>query len=206
MAMADFVFALLILNVVMARSIKPRPPPMGYNPCMGTPSFGPHVGTCGGSHPPDEQLVLSIAAALQRTNLSRMGYNLIELDDGWPSGSRNKDTGEIVADSKLFPTGMRNLSDTLGRMSPPIGLGLYTDRGSTTCGGKPGSAGHELQDVKTYARWGVSQIKSDSCSAPSEHHAAIQQYVFVALMLLDFHAINANIQIQVNAGRHHGTG
>ena len=189
----------LTLCVAVTSGTQPRlrPPPMGYNPCMGTPSFGPHIGTCGGSHPPDEHLVLTIAAALEQTNLSRIGYNLIELDDGWPSGERNNKTGEIMADPKLFPNGMRNLSATLARMSPPIRLGLYTDRGTTTCGGKPGSAGHESKDVNTYARWGVSQIKSDSCSAPTEHHAAIDQYActhssficFLATIHAHFHNI-----------------
>ena len=186
-----FLHAMLqLFSCVALASISTRPPPMGYNPCMGTPSFGPHIGTCGGSHPPDEHLVLTIASALQKTNLSSLGYNLIELDDGWPSDSRNNVTGEIMADSKLFPNGMGNLSATLGRMSPPIRLGLYTDRGSTTCGGKPGSAGHEAQDVDTYARWGVSQIKSDSCSAPGEHHAAIAQCVFILLCFIIFFFYN----------------
>ena len=52
--------------------------------------------------------------------------------------------------------------------------------GTTTCGGKPGSAGHEVQDAETYLRWGVHQVKSDSCAAPTEHRAAMAQYALMA--------------------------
>jgi len=42
-------------------------------------------------------------------------------------------------------------------------LGVYSDAGATTCGGKPGSRGHEYQDAKTYAAWGVDYLKYDWC-------------------------------------------
>ena len=34
-------------------------------------------------------------------------------------------------------------------------FGIYTDRAGKTCGGRTASFGHELQDAKTYAAWGV---------------------------------------------------
>ena len=33
-------------------------------------------------------------------------------------------------------------------------LGIYSDAGAKTCGGKPGSRGHEYQDALTYAAMG----------------------------------------------------
>ena len=33
-----------------------------------------------------------------------------------------------------------------------------------TCGGRPGSQGHEYQDALTYARWGADYLKYDWCS------------------------------------------
>ena len=144
-------------------------PPMGWNPCM--------MGWCGGENAPNASLVLTVAEALQSTGLAALGYTTLELDDGWPADKRDAATGEIVADKQLFPDGMAALAVQLGRMTPtPLALGLYTDRGTTTCGGKPGSAGHEAQDAATYIKWGVRQVKSDSCAAPVEHHAAISQY------------------------------
>lgn len=99
---------------------------------MGTPSFGPHIGTCGGSHPPNASLVLTTAAALQTTGLARLGYTLLEIDDGWPSSHRDNKTGEIVADLELFPDGMARLVKDLATMGPiPFRLGLYTDRGTS---------------------------------------------------------------------------
>src|SRR4030095_1080844 len=43
-------------------------------------------------------------------------------------------------------------------------LGLYTDAGSQTCQGRPGSQGHELLDAQTYASWGVDYVKEDWCN------------------------------------------
>ncbi len=43
-------------------------------------------------------------------------------------------------------------------------FGIYSDAGAKTCGGKPGSQGHEYQDALTYARWGVDYLKYDWCS------------------------------------------
>jgi alpha-galactosidase len=152
---------------------------------MGTPSFGAHVGTCGGAHPPNASLVLSTAWALQRTGLAQRGYTLLELDDGWPADQRDQVTGEIIADRRLFPQGMGQLAAELAAMRPvPLYLGLYTDRGTRTCGGKPGSAGHEAQDASTYISWGVRQVKSDSCAAPTAHAAAVAQYALMQQALL----------------------
>ncbi|HZB69537.1 MAG TPA: glycoside hydrolase family 27 protein, partial [Sphingomicrobium sp.] len=38
------------------------------------------------------------------------------------------------------------------------------DAGRLTCGGRPGSQGHEYQDALTYARWGVDYLKYDWCN------------------------------------------
>jgi hypothetical protein len=51
-----------------------------------------------------------------------------------------------------------------------------TDRGTSTCVGRPGSQGHEKIDAQTYAKWGVDLVKEDSCSAPSDHETAFKQY------------------------------
>jgi alpha-galactosidase len=43
-------------------------------------------------------------------------------------------------------------------------LGIYSDVGHKTCGGHPGSRGHEYQDAQTYASWGVDYLKYDWCN------------------------------------------
>jgi alpha-galactosidase len=45
-----------------------------------------------------------------------------------------------------------------------MALGVYTCVGPKTCGGCIASQGHEDQDVKTFAEWGVEYLKVDSCS------------------------------------------
>jgi len=42
-------------------------------------------------------------------------------------------------------------------------MGLYGDAGRMTCGGYPGSQGHEVQDGKLLASWGVDYWKYDNC-------------------------------------------
>jgi alpha-galactosidase len=55
-------------------------------------------------------------------------------------------------------------------------FGLYTDRGTKTCGGLPGSQGYEEIDAKTYASWGVDFVKEDSCFALNDPSAAFPEY------------------------------
>jgi len=49
--------------------------------------------------------------------------------------------------------------------SKGLKFGVYTDAGRMTCQKRPGSYGHEAQDIKTYASWGVDYVKIDWCYA-----------------------------------------
>ena len=49
--------------------------------------------------------------------------------------------------------------------SKGLKLGIYSDAGAKTCGGRPGSRGHEYQDALTYAAWGVDYLKYDWCNS-----------------------------------------
>jgi alpha-galactosidase len=42
-------------------------------------------------------------------------------------------------------------------------LGIYSDSGSKTCAGRPGSYGYEEIDAKTWASWGIDYLKYDNC-------------------------------------------
>ena len=52
-------------------------------------------------------------------------------------------------------------------MCIPRGLkiGIYSSPGPRTCGGYPASYGHEEQDAKMFAAWGIDYLKYDWCSA-----------------------------------------
>ena len=47
-------------------------------------------------------------------------------------------------------------------------LGIYTDYGSATCEGYPGTDwNHQQLDAKTFARWKVDSVKVDGCNSNS---------------------------------------
>ncbi len=60
--------------------------------------------------------------------------------------------GNIVIDAKKFPNGMKALADYVHSVG--LKFGLYSDAGTKTCAGRPGSRGYELQDARQYAAWG----------------------------------------------------
>jgi alpha-galactosidase len=55
-------------------------------------------------------------------------------------------------------------------------FGVYTDRGTLTCGGRAGALGYETADAKFYARNGIDYVKEDSCNADADHQTAFHQY------------------------------
>jgi alpha-galactosidase len=57
---------------------------------------------------------------------------------------------------------MKDLADYVHRRG--LKLGIYSSPGPKTCAGFEGSYGHEEQDAKTYAAWGVDYLKYDLCS------------------------------------------
>ncbi|MEO6923628.1 MAG: glycoside hydrolase family 27 protein, partial [Bryocella sp.] len=71
------------------------------------------------------------------------------------------------ADGNLRPNhkfpDMKGLADYLHARG--LKLGIYSSPGPRTCAGYPGSYGHEAQDAKAFASWGVDYLKYDWCSA-----------------------------------------
>jgi len=76
------------------------------------------------------------------------GYVYVNIDDAWMAASRDS-SGNLVADATKFPYGMKALADYVHAK----GLKLGRDAGVQTCGGKPGSLGHEEQDADLFASW-----------------------------------------------------
>jgi alpha-galactosidase len=56
--------------------------------------------------------------------------------------------------------------------SKGLKFGLYSDAGTKTCAGRPGSRGHEYQDARQYAAWGVDYLKFDWCSTTTQNAQA----------------------------------
>lgn len=122
-------------------------PPMGWNSWN---HFGCNV---------DEKIIRGMADAMVKSGMKDVGYEYINIDDCW-HGERDA-RGFIQADPERFPKGMKALSDYVH--SKGLKLGIYSDAGWTTCGGKPGSRGYEYQDALTYAEWGIDYLKYDWC-------------------------------------------
>ena len=144
-----------------------RKPPMGWNTWN---TFGPDI---------SETLIMESARAMVDTGLKDAGYEYIVIDDMWSLKERDAN-GRLQPDPAKFPHGMKYLSDYVHSLG--LKFGMYSCGGYLTCGGHPGSYGHEWEDAKTFAEWGVDLLKYDYCFHPaSMDGAAIYRQMGLAL-------------------------
>jgi alpha-galactosidase len=127
-------------------------PPMGWNSWN---RFGCNV---------SEKLIKGAADALVASGMKDAGYQYVVIDDCWQV-SRDA-AGKIVIDAERFPSGMKALADYVH--SKGLKFGIYSDAGTQTCAGRPGTKGHEEIDAKTYAEWGVDYLKFDWCHSEGQ--------------------------------------
>jgi alpha-galactosidase len=125
-----------------------RTPPMGWNTFN---RFGCDI---------NEQLVRESADAMVSSGMRAAGYRYVNLDDCWMAFSRDS-RGRLRADPARFPGGIPALATYVHRRG--LKLGLYTDLGTRTCAGFPGLQGHEQDDLRRIASWGVDYLKVDFC-------------------------------------------
>jgi alpha-galactosidase len=124
-------------------------PPMGWNSWN---HFGCNV---------SDSLIRGTADVMVTSGMRDAGYKYVVIDDCWQVSRDSQ--GTIVADSVRFPHGIKALADYVH--SKGLAFGIYTDAGTKTCQGRPGSYGYEDQDARTYASWGVDYVKEDWCNA-----------------------------------------
>ncbi len=124
-----------------------RTPPMGWNSWN---RFSCDV---------SDALIRETADAMVASGMKDAGYQFVVIDDCWQV-ARDKN-GNILPDPKRFPSGMKALADYVH--SRGLKFGLYSDAGSKTCQGRPGSEGFEMEDARQYAAWGVDYLKYDWC-------------------------------------------
>jgi len=108
-----------------------------------------------------DAIVRDVADAMVSSGMRDAGYVYLNIDDTW-EGVRDQ-AGVLQSNSK-FPD-MKALSDYVH--SKGLKLGIYSSPGPRTCGGYPASYGHEEQDARTWASWGIDYVKYDWCSADS---------------------------------------
>jgi len=149
---------------------KPKPeiamtPPMGWNSWN---HFACDI---------DEAKIRGAADAMAASGMKDAGYQYVIIDDCWQVG--RDAAGNIMADPVKFPSGIKALADYIHGKG--LKFGIYSDAGLKTCGGRPASRGHEFQDAKQYAAWGVDYLKYDWCNTGMDD--ARSDYSIMAMAL-----------------------
>ncbi|MFF5180518.1 glycoside hydrolase family 27 protein [Micromonospora sp. NPDC000316] len=147
------------IRVPMAQALEngvARTPPMGWNSWN---SFGCNI---------NEALIRQTADSIVSSGMRDLGYQYVVVDDCWFNPNRDS-SGNIQGDPTRFPSGMKALGDYLHARG--LKFGLYQVPVDKTCAqyfgsypGATGSRGHEAQDARQFAAWGVDFLKYDWCS------------------------------------------
>ncbi len=128
-----------------------RTPPMGWNSWN---HFRCKV---------SDAVIRAQADAMASNGMKAAGYKYVNIDACWQG---KRDAKGVIHSNKRFPD-MKALAGYVH--SKGLKLGLYSSPGPLTCGPHhltfAGSYGHEAQDARTYAAWGVDYLKYDWCSA-----------------------------------------
>ncbi|MDI3417586.1 glycoside hydrolase family 27 protein [Streptomyces luteolus] len=131
-------------------------PPMGWNTWN---TFGCDV---------NEDLIRQMADSLVDSGMTSAGYRYVVIDDCWFDPERDAQ-GNLRAAPDRFPHGIKALADYVHAKG--LRLGIYQVPTEKTCAqrggaypGETGSRGHEVQDARTFASWGIDYLKYDWCS------------------------------------------
>jgi alpha-galactosidase len=153
--LVTFSLALLAASLPSFGQVKvAATPPMGWNSWN---HFAGHV---------TDADVRSAADSLVRTGMRDAGYVYVNVDDTWEG---KRDAQGVLHTNEKFPN-MKALGDYIH--SKGLKFGIYSSPGAKTCAGYEGSLGHEAQDAKLYAEWGVDYLKYDLCSFRDNMHKA----------------------------------
>jgi alpha-galactosidase len=143
-------------------------PPMGWNSWN---AFACNI---------DETRIKAAADALVSSGMKDVGYEFVNVDDCWMNG--RDASGNIQWDTTRFPSGIAGLASYVHGKG--LKFGIYSTPNTGTCEGlygQPskasvfvGSLGHEQQDAKSYAAWGVDFLKYDDCGGPLSGFATMR--------------------------------
>jgi alpha-galactosidase len=106
----------------------------------------------------DDKGVRAAADELVATGMKDAGYIYVNIDDTWQG---ERDASGVLHPNSKFPD-MKALADYVH--STGLKIGIYSGPGPKTCAGYEGSLGHEEQDARMYAGWGIDYLKYDLCS------------------------------------------
>ena len=103
----------------MAMTASAQGPTMGWSSWN---TYGIHI---------SDDLIRSQADAMVSTGLSEVGYDHVNIDDGF-FGGRDTSTGELLIHPTRFPNGLKPVADYIH--SKGLKAGIYSDAGANTCG------------------------------------------------------------------------
>lgn len=126
----------------------------------------------------NETTIKNQAAAMRSKGFLKVGYNHINIDDGY-FGGRNKKTGELLIHKKRFPNGLKGVVDYIHRIGEKAGI--YSDGGKNTCGNYHGGDtiahdvglyGYDQRDCDFFFNeLGFDFIKVDFCGGVDYHNS-----------------------------------
>ncbi|AXB48424.1 alpha-galactosidase [Amycolatopsis albispora] len=149
----------------------------------------------------NEQLIRDTADAMVSSGMAAAGYEYVVIDDCWFDPQRAAD-GSLRAHPERFPSGIKALADYVHGKG--LKFGIYQVPTELTCAqrggaypGATGSLGHEAQDARTFADWGVDYLKYDWCSPEGTLEDQIDAFTLMRDALRDtgreiLYSINAN--------------
>ncbi|WIX84774.1 ricin-type beta-trefoil lectin domain protein [Amycolatopsis sp. DG1A-15b] len=169
-------------------------PPLGWNSWN---SFGCNV---------SESTIHQAADAMVSSGMRDAGYQYVVVDDCWFDPQRDSQ-GNLRGNASKFPSGMKALGDYIHARG--LKFGIYQVPTDRTCAqrggtypGSTGSAGHEAQDARTFASWGVDYLKYDWCSGEGTRD---QQVTRFSLMRDALRATGRPIVYSINPNSYHAT-
>ncbi|HVT93437.1 MAG TPA: hypothetical protein VHD76_11380 [Bryobacteraceae bacterium] len=147
-----------------------KTPPMGWNSWN---KFRSEV---------SDKLVRETADAMAGNGMKAAGYRYVNIDDTWQAG---RDAHGNILPNERFPD-MKALAAYVHGKG--LKLGIYSSPGPKTCAGYEGSYGHEEQDAKTYAAWGIDYLKYDWCSGSTVYDYHSMQAVYAKMGEASLHS------------------
>lgn len=155
-----FLLSYVVANVVFLNAQIRKTPIMGW---ASWNNFETYI---------SESIIKRQADSLVSKGLVDLGYRYVNIDDGFLGGRDEK--GGLIADTRKFPKGMRELSDYI--RSKGLIPGIYSDAGRYTCGSiwqsndvNPGGLitglyGNDRRDIDSLiVTWNYDFLKVDFC-------------------------------------------
>jgi len=143
--------AVLVATSITAASQTPVAPQVAKTPPMGWNSWNFFFDKV------TDKNIRDSADQLVATGMKDAGYIYVNIDDTWEG---ERDASGVLHTNAKFPD-MKALADYVH--SKGLKIGIYSGPGTKTCAGYEGTLGHEQQDAKMYADWGIDYLKYDLC-------------------------------------------